>query len=141
MEKLDDELDRRFSVVVKDYLETAGLGLNIGHGIIAPDYLLFRDIALVYGAESRTKQERNHYSNAQKLERRKRQPAAARSCRFSTKPPAINGALIWLGLKHLQLTQSAIRANVHLPSTQLRPVRFEAYLMFSAERQQRSAIS
>jgi hypothetical protein len=36
MQKLDDELDRRFIVVVKDDLEVAGLGLNIGHGIIAP---------------------------------------------------------------------------------------------------------
>src|SRR5712664_946412 len=31
--------------------------------------------------------------------------AAAESCRFSTKPPAMNGALASLGLKHLQLTQ------------------------------------
>jgi hypothetical protein len=66
MQKLDDEFDRRFSVVVKDYLEVAGLGLNIGHGIIAPDYLLFRDIALGYGAEARTKQERSHQPNAKK---------------------------------------------------------------------------
>jgi hypothetical protein len=34
MQKLDDELDRRFIVVVKDYLEVAGLGLNIGHGMV-----------------------------------------------------------------------------------------------------------
>jgi hypothetical protein len=32
MQKLDDKLDRRFIVVVKDDLEVAGLGLNIGHG-------------------------------------------------------------------------------------------------------------
>jgi hypothetical protein len=32
MQKLDDELDRRFFVVVKDYLEVAGLSLNVGHG-------------------------------------------------------------------------------------------------------------
>jgi hypothetical protein len=37
MQKLDDELDRRFIVVMKNHLEVAGLGLNIGHRIIAPD--------------------------------------------------------------------------------------------------------
>jgi hypothetical protein len=35
MQKLDDELQRRFIVVVKDYLEVAGLGENIGHEIVS----------------------------------------------------------------------------------------------------------
>src|SRR6266478_9821633 len=39
------------------------------------------------------------------IKRRSTRRAAAESCRFSTKPPAMNGALASLGLKHLQLTQ------------------------------------
>jgi hypothetical protein len=34
MQQVDDEFDRRFIVVAKDYLKEAGLGLNIAHEII-----------------------------------------------------------------------------------------------------------
>jgi hypothetical protein len=37
MQKLDDELQRSFIVVVQDHLEVAGLGVNIGHVLVPPD--------------------------------------------------------------------------------------------------------
>ena len=38
MQNFNHEFHRRIVVVVKDYLEMAGLGLNIGHGISPPDW-------------------------------------------------------------------------------------------------------
>src|ERR1700737_650750 len=35
MQKLDDELHRSVVVVMKDYLEVAGFGVNIGHWIVS----------------------------------------------------------------------------------------------------------
>ena len=46
MQKFNDELQRRFIVVVKDDLEMTGLGKGIGHGIVFLDELIFREIAL-----------------------------------------------------------------------------------------------
>ena len=37
MQNFNHEFHRRIIVVVKDYLEMAGLGVNIGHGIAPPD--------------------------------------------------------------------------------------------------------
>jgi hypothetical protein len=71
MQKLDDELHRSFIVVMKDYLEIAGLGvniafniaLNIAHGIIS--FKLFVISACRSGSrrQARTKQEQCHYPN------------------------------------------------------------------------------
>jgi hypothetical protein len=36
MQKLNDEYERSFIVVVKGYLEVAGLGVNIVHGVNIP---------------------------------------------------------------------------------------------------------
>jgi hypothetical protein len=35
VQKVDDEFQRRFIVVAKDYLKETGLGLGIAHGIIS----------------------------------------------------------------------------------------------------------
>ena len=41
MQNFNHEFHRSIIVVVKDYLEMAGLGLNIGHGIAPPDQCHF----------------------------------------------------------------------------------------------------
>jgi hypothetical protein len=45
MQNFNHEFHRRIIVVVKDHLEMAGLGVNIGHWIVPPDQLSFRHIA------------------------------------------------------------------------------------------------
>ncbi len=41
MKNFNDELHRSIIVIVKDYLKVVGLGLNIGHGIVPPDWCHF----------------------------------------------------------------------------------------------------
>jgi hypothetical protein len=61
MHQLDDELHRRFIVVVKDDLEVTGLGLNIAHEEIPPNQLSFRKTAL--GCGNRLEQSRNNVTS------------------------------------------------------------------------------
>src|SRR5258705_5179236 len=76
MQNFNHEFHRSIVVVVKDYLEMAGLGVNIGHGISCPliSYS-FRHIASRSPFKFRTKQEQSHYPACKNLRvgaRRKR---------------------------------------------------------------------
>src|ERR1700736_3903767 len=50
MQKLNDEYERSFMVVMKGYLEVAGLGVNIMHGVNIPWCAIIRHLVLDRGA-------------------------------------------------------------------------------------------
>jgi|SRR5260221_9270892 len=93
MQKLDDELHRGFIVVMKDYLEIAGLGvniafniaLNIAHGIYPLNYSSFRHVAL--DRDAKLEQNKNNVTTPT-CKNMKGGPRAAGIQPSSNSPPA-----------------------------------------------------